>query len=171
MICSKCGAVLEDGARFCLNCGAALQNKIPAGNTGSPYGRSEPVFPGEIRTQPAQPGYSQPQYQTYQQPFTAPCQSAPGYQNPGNAPAKKRRGAKKKKQRTDPVLVAVLASIAIGIALAFVLVFRFIIFADLGKKAEVGIGKGAGRDKQNKNSISAMAAPEDCLWGGLFSRK
>ncbi len=58
-ICPKCGATVDDGARFCVTCGASLAAAAP---------------------QPEQPQYQQPQpeQQQYQQQY----QQQPQYQQP-----------------------------------------------------------------------------------------
>jgi hypothetical protein len=64
MVCAQCGAVSDEGQRFCYNCGARLD--IPA--TGAPQ--------APVQTAPAQ---SPPPLPPIQQPLAQP----PGYQQPG----------------------------------------------------------------------------------------
>ena len=65
MFCKQCGVQLDDGAKFCHQCGASTEsvNETPV-------------------QQPPQPQYSQPSYQ-YNQPNYQPQQS--GYVNNNNA--------------------------------------------------------------------------------------
>lgn len=77
--CSKCGANLPDGARFCNVCGAP-QNPAPAQTYQQPYQQPQPYQQA--------PQYQQPQY-FQQAPPVQPYQPAPQAQRP---PRKKKRG-------------------------------------------------------------------------------
>lgn len=79
MICTKCGAEIPEGAKFCINCGNAAAAAEPAPQV------EQPVYEA-----PQQPAYEQPpvyaaapaapQQPQYQQPQYAPPQ--PQYQQP-----------------------------------------------------------------------------------------
>ena len=67
MNCPNCGSQLEEGARFCLNCGAS----VPETYAPAPTYYEQPSY-----EQPAQPAYqSAPTY--YEQPVQSAYQSAP----------------------------------------------------------------------------------------------
>ena len=92
MICTKCGAEIPDGAKFCINCGNAAVAAEPAPQPEQPVyeapqqpayeaPQQQPVYAAPQQPQYQQPQYQQPQYQQpqYQQP-TYYAQPAP---NPG----------------------------------------------------------------------------------------
>ena len=79
MFCTKCGAKLNEGARFCVVCGSSQSPSL----VGSEELRQE--------QQPQTPTYEQPQYSTpqYEQPpYTPPQQEQPqpSYEQPQYAP-------------------------------------------------------------------------------------
>lgn len=67
MFCTKCGSQLEDGAKFCTNCGAPTvfaQRAVPAAPAAVPAEPAEPTAPAPAPTAPAAPqanGWQQPQ--------------------------------------------------------------------------------------------------------------
>lgn len=72
MFCTKCGAAVEDGVKFCPNCGQPMEQVAPA-----PQPEPQPVpqpEPQPVYQQP-QPVYQQPQpaYQPPQQPAYQPA--------------------------------------------------------------------------------------------------
>ena len=77
--CSKCGANLPDGARFCNVCGAP-QNNAPAQPYQQPYQQPQPYQQA--------PPYQQPQYFQQAPPVQAYQQAPPARK----APKKKTRG-------------------------------------------------------------------------------
>ncbi len=92
MICTKCGAEIPEGAKFCINCGNAAVAAEPAPQPEPPVyeapqqpayeaPQQQPVYAAPQQPQYQQPQYQQPQYQQpqYQQP-TYYAQPAP---NPG----------------------------------------------------------------------------------------
>ena len=92
MICTKCGAEIPEGAKFCINCGNAAVAAEPAPQPEQPVyeapqqpayeaPQQQPVYAAPQQPQYQQPQYQQPQYQQpqYQQP-TYYAQPAP---NPG----------------------------------------------------------------------------------------
>ena len=71
--CTNCGAAMDDTARFCTNCGATIAAPPPPP-------AAVPPPPPPPQYQAPQPQYQQPQYQQqYQQPQ---YQQQPGYQQP-----------------------------------------------------------------------------------------
>ncbi len=87
MICTKCGAEIPEGAKFCINCGNAAVAAEPAPQPEQPVYEApqQPAYEAPqqqpVYAAPQQPQYQQPQYQQpqYQQP-TYYAQPAP---NPG----------------------------------------------------------------------------------------
>lgn len=81
MNCPKCGAPMEENARFCTNCGSAAEQPAvqaaeqPSDGTVLP----PPVYSQPVEAPVAQPVYTQPDYQ--QSAYTAPAQTgyAPEY--------------------------------------------------------------------------------------------
>ena len=111
----------------------------------------------------AQQGIAMSPYPAGQYPPYTP------YPPQGQQPPQRRRSSpssqsrrRKKKKGADPALVIIFASIIIGIVLGIVLVFRFIIFADLDKKADVGLGKG-GQSAYNGYAIITENDPREVL--------
>lgn len=73
MNCKNCGVIIEDGAAFCPNCGAAIQAEAPvyeqpAAPVAEPV--AEPTAP--VYEQPVAPAYEQPVAPAYEQPVEAP---------------------------------------------------------------------------------------------------
>jgi hypothetical protein len=77
MICTKCGAEIPEGAKFCINCGNAAVAAEPAPQVEQPVYEApqQPVYEAPQQqpvyaAAPQQPQYQQPQYQQpqYQQP-------------------------------------------------------------------------------------------------------
>lgn len=65
MNCKNCGVIIEDGAAFCPNCGAAIQAEAPV--------YEQPAAPvAEPVAEPAAPVYEQPVAPVYEQPVEAP---------------------------------------------------------------------------------------------------
>lgn len=63
MICSKCGAVLEDGTKFCVACGNPVEEPVQApveAPAEAPVAPVEPVAPA-APVPPVAPTYYQPQ--------------------------------------------------------------------------------------------------------------
>lgn len=107
MFCIKCGATLEDGAKFCPQCGASQAPAPAASAAGTP---AQPHRSSTDRMQAQQPVYQQPQQPVYQQP------QQPVYQQPYQAPP---APPPKKKKHTGliVVLVLILAVAAAGFLL------------------------------------------------------
>lgn len=104
MYCQKCGAEIEDGARFCMRCGAKI------GMTGP----EEPVYSKPIYQQPIcqQPVYQQP---VCQQPvYSKPIYRQTVYQQPAAATPKKRRAL---------IVPAILAIVSATVCLLLWIVF------------------------------------------------
>ena len=78
MICTKCGAEIPEGAKFCINCGT------PAAAEPAPQAE-QPVY--EAPQQPAYEAPQQPAYEAPQQPvYAAAAPQQPQYQQPQYAP-------------------------------------------------------------------------------------
>ncbi len=117
MFCIKCGASLEDGAKFCPQCGASQVAPAPAASAAG-----TPAQPHRSSTdRPQQPVYQQPQQQpVYQQPPQPAYQQQPVYQQPvyqqpyqppAPPPKKKKHGG----------LIAVLVILVVIAAAGFLL--------------------------------------------------
>ncbi len=113
MFCMKCGATLEDGAKFCPQCGASQEAAAPAAPPPPPVSSAAgtPAQPhrSSIDRQ-QQAGWQQPvQKPVYQQPAQQPSYQQPPYQPPAPPP-------KKKKKHTGLIvlLIIILAAAAAG---------------------------------------------------------
>ena len=119
MYCDKCGSFLEEGVKFCPNCGAQV---------AAPAVVKEAV----VAEEPAQPVYEQPEAPVYEQP-EAPVYEQPVYQQP-ETPAYQQPVV-----QADPAVEAqstpILIFGIIGIALAVIPYINFlgIIFSAIAK--------------------------------------
>jgi len=88
MFCTKCGSQLEDGAKFCTNCGAPTvfaQRAVPAAPAAVPAEPAEPTAPAPAPTAPAAPqanGWQQPQQPQANNWQRPPQPQANGWQQP-----------------------------------------------------------------------------------------
>jgi hypothetical protein len=83
MYCQRCGAVLEEGVRFCQNCGTRVEAPEPA------YAQpEEPAYQKPVYEQPEEPAYQPPAAKGFRKPSTSGFQepAAPTYEQPA-APA------------------------------------------------------------------------------------
>jgi hypothetical protein len=101
MNCTNCGQTIDEGARFCRNCGQPVAQTPPAyGGSQAPQPPpQQPVYPPPAYQQPSQPpyqqpGYQQPQQPVYQQPVQPPAYQQPNYQQPSGAPPYQQAGTK-----------------------------------------------------------------------------
>ena len=118
-ICKKCGAQMQDGARFCTACGmaaedtaaSAQQTERPGGQEQRPEtdaygGRTAAPYSGNVSGYPAQEWQQNYGGQTHQNPYGNPYQNQ-GYMNYGNVP------------RTSGMAVASLVLGIVGILLGY----------------------------------------------------
>ncbi len=101
MNCTNCGQVIDEGARFCRNCGQPVAQTPPAysGHQAAQPPPPQPVYQPPAYQQPQQPayqqpGYPQPQQPGYQQPVQPPVYQQPNYQQPYGAPPYQQAGTK-----------------------------------------------------------------------------
>ena len=92
--CTNCGAALDDTARFCTNCGATIAPPQPPQAAPPPppppqyqppppqYQAPPPQYPQPPQPQYQQPPYQQPPSQPQQPQYQQPYQQQPGYQQP-----------------------------------------------------------------------------------------
>ncbi|HOO56678.1 MAG TPA: CD225/dispanin family protein [bacterium] len=90
MFCPRCGARNEDDARFCINCGATIEQFAPVpkpeAETGQPAAQEPIVVPPQQTAQQIPP--PPPQYQPQQGGFQQTgYQQQPVYQQPPVSPA------------------------------------------------------------------------------------
>ena len=111
MFCSNCGSKPDPDARFCNECGTAievLQPQVsqppPVTQPGYPPTQAQHtvMLPGYAQQAQAphpapQPGYQQPQYTQPPQQFTHPTAPSPGYPVPNRPVAKPAKSKKKSK--------------------------------------------------------------------------
>ena len=92
MFCQNCGTFLENGTKFCPNCGAPVaapeivREPVVPQETIAPQAEEPTVMVREpVYQEPAAPVYQQPEAPAYQQP-EAPAYQQPVYEQP-QAPA------------------------------------------------------------------------------------
>lgn len=119
MFCQNCGASLEDGAKFCPNCGTPVAASVRP--TVQPTG-TEPRFEKTVYEQPA---YEQPQAPVYEHPM---------YEQPA-APVYREPEATVVNEETNALGKATLIFGIIGLAfsLSFYMSFLGIIFSAIGR--------------------------------------
>ena len=123
MFCQNCGTLLEEGVKFCPNCGAQVIAPMaaePVDETAA-EAAEEPVRAAEepVYAQPQAPVYAQPQAPVYAQP------QAPVYETPVVQP----------KQPDSPLSKSILVFGILGVAFACTFYFSFlgIIFSAIAK--------------------------------------
>ncbi len=113
MYCQRCGAVLEEGVRFCQKCGTRVEAPEPA------YAQpEEPAYQKPVYEQPEEPAYQPPAAKGFRKPSTSGFQepaaptyeqpAAPAYEQPA-APAYDPLAASMPKQRGALILPGILA--------------------------------------------------------------
>lgn len=114
MFCQNCGTQLENGTRYCPNCGVPVAAPEPPA-----YEDRTVAASGSFYQQPEQPMYEQPEQPVYQQP------EQPAYQEPvvtSNPEAN---------ALSTPILIFGILGIAFGCS--FYLSFLGIIFSGIAK--------------------------------------
>ncbi|MCR5001617.1 MAG: zinc ribbon domain-containing protein [Lachnospiraceae bacterium] len=136
MFCEQCGSKIEDGTKFCTNCGASVMYDAPAQQL-----QVQTTPPPQVQT----PQAIQQPYQ--QQPYQQPYQQAQQQYPIGNQP-------KKQVPAAVIVIIAVFAVLIIGVTVLVVA------FGNSGKTAvEDGvIGDVAG---ENENAFDANTGETD----------
>jgi len=134
MICKNCGATLGDSAKFCVTCGAKVE-QTPGSATDK-----APVYAGQASApvQPPQQPY-QPQPQPYQQPRQAYRPQPQPYQP---APAQKKKG------HGGIIAIAVVVVVLIAAALTYFVWKPAFLFGDGGTTVKTtdsgGVNTNAG---------------------------
>ena len=111
IFCIKCGAPINEGAKFCAACGAPQAQQAPAQNIPAQPPQGAPV---------SQPAFTQGQYgqQPYgSQPYAQPLQQPP-QQYPQGAPAYPGAYAKPVKKRRVPLFLIILIVVVVLVAIA-----------------------------------------------------
>lgn len=153
MFCSKCGAQLNEGAKFCTVCGTAVPQQAeppqPSENETQILQQAEPQQEKQPVSQPVQEEQKTPQQpvaqtvpqpntQSYQQPAaqTVPQPNAQSYQQPAAQP---------KSKKTGKIIIGAVAALLIII----------ILIAVIGSK-----GSGdENTDSNNTSSVSDFTSP------------
>ncbi len=148
MLCKKCGTELNENAKFCNSCGAAVETEnvpeispVPAKN-GSENWKGQEPFSGEpaAADEAAQPGEPAPSGETAPDGEVAPDEAAPA------VPAAK-------KHTLRNVLIAVA-----------VIVVAVLIFGNKGK-SETPANSSGGYNTTSYNSGSSLSAEENWVVG------
>lgn len=86
MICTKCGAEIPEGAKFCINCGTPAAETAPQPEQPVYEAPQQPAYEAPQQpvyaAAPQQPQYQQPQYAPQQPQYQQPQYQQPQYQQP-----------------------------------------------------------------------------------------
>ena len=118
MFCVKCGAQLNDEARFCTNCGTVTETAATGQGASAPQPAQQPVF--QQTAPPRPPQYAPPPYV-----MPAPQPAQPQYAAPPYAPPKKKR-------RTGCLVVLIILLVIMGAGLLIFAKFAWLPPRDLG---------------------------------------
>jgi len=126
MFCTKCGAQLNDDARFCTNCGAVTE-------TAQPQPQTQPQQPVPPPPPPPQPQQYAPPPQPQPQQYAPPAYAVPGPQPvPPQYGAPAVPPAPKKKRRVGCLIVLIVFLVLIGAGFFVFAKFAWMPPRDLG---------------------------------------
>lgn len=156
--CSNCGSAYNEGAKFCIKCGATLPGGKPVQPMTASQRPSQPVYQQQTVQQPVYQQPAAPQQPVYQQPisqgqpvYQSPTpQPQPVYQQPVQQivqpqqlvqPAKSEPKAKSNGMCSAGFVLSLLGVFLFGITSLFGLLFSIFGLVSAGKKKQDGKGK------------------------------
>jgi uncharacterized membrane protein len=171
MFCTKCGAQVPGGQKFCSACGAA----IAAAQQQPQPGYQQQPQPG-YQQQP-QPGYQQPQqqyqqYQQYQQPYAQPQQPSyapPAQAYPYNGPMASRKELKSraKEQIRGNIGMLFVCSLVLGLIASTMIGAFFVPALSLGM-VMIYFGLIAGKKPELNTLFCHSSLVGRVLWLGIL---